>query len=211
MASEKKYERISLGCSWQFKYEALVGPPYLQNPDVAASQFLRRLSAFFRQKKGDSRDIPKSLSQNSNLNKKVFLRERKRHTTRSVASACFANGGGVPHPLLDGGYPIKSWMGGGYPIQSWMGGRYPIQSWMGGTPSCLGCGGGHPIQSWTGSYPIQSWMGYPPSAEWATSIQTWDGVPPCPDLGWGTPPSRPGMGYFPNPQVRMQAAKTNVY
>ena len=28
------------------------------------------------------------------------------------------------------------------------------------------------------------------------TIQTWPGgYPPCPDLGWGKPPSRPGMGY----------------
>ena len=49
-------------------------------------------------------------------NKKVLLRERKRHTARRVASARYA---GV-------GYPIQSWWGGtpsshvgGYPIQSW--------------------------------------------------------------------------------------------
>ena len=35
------------------------------------------------------------------------------------------------------------------------------------------------------------YYGYPPT--W-----TWDGVPPYPDLGWGTPPlPGPGMGYPP--------------
>ena len=62
-------------------------------------------------------------------NKKVLLRERKRHNARRVASARFANGedgvggtpfslewGGVPHPVLDGvgGYP-PSRPGMGYP------------------------------------------------------------------------------------------------
>ena len=55
-------------------------------------------------------------------NKKVLLRERKRHTSRRVASARYGDlspdgGGGVPHPVLDGGrYPIL--LTGGTPIQS---------------------------------------------------------------------------------------------
>ena len=76
------------------------------------------------------------------INKKVLLRERKRHTARRVASARYADlssdgEGGMPHPVLDRGYPIPSldrrgtisspgWEGG-YLIQSWAGG-YPIQS-----------------------------------------------------------------------------------
>ena len=40
-------------------------------------------------------------------NKKVLLRERKRHNARRVASARYAalsnGGGGVPHPVLGGG------------------------------------------------------------------------------------------------------------
>ena len=65
-------------------------------------------------------------------NKKVLLRERKRHTARRIESARFADGGrGVPHPVLDGG-------GGGYPIQSWMGGRVPHPVLDGGTPSSPG-------------------------------------------------------------------------
>ena len=98
------------------------------------------------------------------IHKKVLLRERKRYTARRVASARYAalsNGGGggegLPHPLLDRGYPIQSWLGGGeYPIQSWLEGVTPLS---------------------------RPGMGYPP-------IQTWDGVPLCPDLGWGTLPGQ---------------------
>ena len=47
---------------------------------------------------------------NKNLNKKVLLCERKRHTTRRVASSL---GWGVPHPALDGaGAPSSPGMGG---------------------------------------------------------------------------------------------------
>ena len=38
------------------------------------------------------------------LNKKVLLRERKRHTARRVASARYT-GEGVPHPVMVGGIP----------------------------------------------------------------------------------------------------------
>ena len=44
---------------------------------------------------------------------------------------------GVPHPVLDGGYP-----GNPPPSQVWTGG-YPMQSWT----------RGYPIKSWTGGYP----------------------------------------------------------
>ena len=46
-------------------------------------------------------------------NKKVLLRERKRHAARRVVSARNA----ALSPDGEGGYPIKSWMGG-IPIQS---------------------------------------------------------------------------------------------
>ena len=72
----------------------------------------------------------------------------------------------------------------------------PIQSWTGGvTPSSYGRGKPHPVLAGgTSSSPGQG----------GTPIQTWDGVPPCPDLGypscpdlgWGTPQSR-RMGYPP--------------
>ena len=40
------------------------------------------------------------------INKKVFLRERKKHTARHTTSARYADRGGrVPHPVLDEGVP----------------------------------------------------------------------------------------------------------
>ena len=87
--------------------------------------------------------------------------------------------------------------GGGYPIQSWgegvshpimMVGGYPI------TPSSH-CGGGGVPQVPL----VQSWDGVPPpDLGWGTPLsRSGMGYPPHPDLGWGTPPSRPGMGYPP--------------
>ena len=89
------------------------------------------------------------------FNKKVLLREHKRHTAYRVASARYA--------------AIQSWWGGGgYP-------RYPphtIQTRLGGCP-------GYPPPSRPGrGYPRYPFppsrlgMGYPPT------IQTWLGVPP---------------------------------
>ena len=113
-------------------------------------------------------------------NKKVLLRKRKRHTTRRVASACYA--GLSP----DGG-------GGGYPIQSWMGGG-------GSTPSSPGWGIPHPVLGGgtLGYLPVSTWdltwTGVPP-------IKTWDRGTPCPDVGMRYPPPHPdlGMGYLPPP------------
>ena len=116
-----------------------------------------------------------------------------------------------------GGYPIPCWgwvggypMFGGYPIPC--PGGYPITC-LGGTPSHVWrgvprpmSGGGTPRPEM--GYPSgQTWDGVPPQPDlgWGTPSQTWDGVPPLarpgmgyppqPDLGWGTPPARPGMGY----------------
>ena len=119
--------------------------------------------------------------QNFLVNKKVFLRERKRHTASRIASARYAalsNGWG------EGGSPdtpapsIQTWSGRGVPSPTIHPGqvrgypRYPstIQTWSGGTP-------GNPHN------PELGW-GTPPT-------QTWDWVSPHLDLGWGTPPPRP--------------------
>ena len=59
-------------------------------------------------------------------NKKVLLRERKRHTARRVVSARYVG------------------RGGGYPIQSWWGGT-PSSHGGGGTPSSYGGGVPHPV------------------------------------------------------------------
>ena len=103
-------------------------------------------------------------------NKKVLLREHKRHTDRRVAStpSVVLMGGGTPSQDQTGGYP-HHWMGEGYPIQSWTG-------W-----------GGIPI-----SGRIPGRMGVPPEG--------WIGVPlPPPKTRWGTPSPHPGMGITPTP------------
>ena len=98
-------------------------------------------------------DIPK-------YNKKVLLRERKRHTAHRIASAHYA-------ALCNGGTPSQVW--GGTPSQV---GGYPISGQ-----------GGYPI-SGRGVHPSQVWgvprVPPPPPG------QTWDGVPPRPER-WGTP------------------------
>ena len=166
-------------------------------------------------------------------NKKVLLRERKRHTARRVASARYVGGGtpsqvqggylipgreggtlsqdgglphprsgAVPHPRSGGGYPVPGQRG--YPIPGW--GWYPI----------LGLGG-YPIPG-LGEYPVPGPEGYfipglggtPSQVQVGTQFQV-QGVPhpdlvldggtlgtPHPDLGWGTPLTRPGMGLPPN-------------
>ena len=76
----------------------------------------------------------------SNVKKKVLLRERKRHTSRRVASthsaAVFQLGGGgvFPHPVLIGGGMLPSSHDGGCPPSSPDGG-YSHLVMMGGTPS----------------------------------------------------------------------------
>ena len=119
------------------------------------------------------------LSLNLHTNKKVLLRERKRHTARrvAVASACYPGGGGYPIPGRGGYLILGPGEGGGvYPIpgpgdtlsQVW-GGGVPSQVWGGeqGTLSHVRVGVPHP----------RSWGGTPSH-----------GVPPRSDLGWGTPP-----------------------
>ena len=67
-------------------------------------------------------------------NKKVLLRERKRHTARRVASP----GSGYLPWLGAGGYP--PWPGGTYPpwlAGVYLGGGYP--PWLGGTYLGQGC------------------------------------------------------------------------
>ena len=140
-------------------------------------------------------------------NKKVLLHECKRHTACHVASADYARGG-TPSQVRGGtlsqvrGYPIPGWW---YPIPGPGGtpsqgpgvphprsggvpcprsGGYPIPGL--GVPCPDLVMGGYPILTWSvgtlGTPPSRPGMGYPP-------IQTWDGVPPHPDLGWGTPPA----------------------
>ena len=75
-------------------------------------------------------------------NKKVLLRERKRHTAHRVASARYATlspdgGGGVPHPDLWRVYPSnKPDLEWGTPLQVWM----DRHLWKHNLPSKFGCG-----------------------------------------------------------------------
>ena len=116
------------------------------------------------------------LDQTQNPDKKVLLRERKRHTALRVVSASFPDGwgrGGTPSNLGWGGVP-------GNPLLI-LDGVPPSAEW--GTP--------HPDLEWGylpsrpgwGTPPLSGpEMGYPPppSAEWGI---------PHPDLGWGTTPN----------------------
>ena len=108
------------------------------------------------------------LCENS-VNKKVLLRERKRHTARHVVSARYAalsNGGYSPHhPDLAQGYPRyppPSRPGWGTPLQEW--GTLPLSRLVWGTPPPH-----HPDLA-EGTHPPRHGMGYPL------------------DLGQGTPP-----------------------
>ena len=115
-------------------------------------------------------------------NKKVLLRERKRHTARrvAVASACYSGGGeggtmGTPPTWTWDGVPPLPGPGMGYP---------PTQTWD-RVPPYLDLGWGTPLP--------RPEMGYPPYLDlrWGT---------PYPDLRWGTSPlPRLEMGYPPPP------------
>ena len=128
------------------------------------------------------------------LNKKILLRERKRHTARRVASARYAalfnGGGGLPHPVLDG------WRGVPYPVLDGGGVTPSSPGWgEGGTPSRPGQGVGVP-------HPVLVQGGTPhPELEWGTPCQL-DGIPPPQSRpGMEYHPSRPGMGYPPPHQL----------
>ena len=133
------------------------------------------------------------------MNKKVLLRERKRHTTRRVASAHFADWGGVPWvtPCPRSGRGVPHSADRGDPILLTRGYPHPRSGW-----GYLGV----PL-SW-------SWMGYPSPPRQQNGIppiQTWDGIPPTPlpDLRWGTPPAPPAsvdrLKILPSVILRMRA------
>ena len=92
-------------------------------------------------------------------------------------------GKGVPHPR-SGGYPVQGL--GGTPSQVW--GVPHLESWV-PHPRSRGYpipGLGVPHLDLVGGYPIPGLGGTL-------------GTPSHPDLGWGTPPARPEMGYPPRP------------
>ena len=126
--------------------------------------------------------VPKAMK-----NKKVLLRERKRHTThrppRSKYMPCCSSWG-YPSPVL-------TWdLDEGVPHPSDRMTSDPILTWDGVPPHPdLGRGYPHPDLG-RGYSPPNLRRRNPP-------ILTWEWVPPCPDLGW-VPPSWPGKGYPPN-------------
>ena len=105
-------------------------------------------------------------------------------------------GGGTPFLGLAGGYPPFR-PGKGYPSVSRMG--YPHPDWGRGTPLDLGRG----IPCLGREYPTVSRMGYtppPPSrpGKGYPPPHQQDKIPPCPDLGRGTPLPGPGKGVPPS-------------
>ena len=159
-------------------------------------------------------------------NKKVLLRERKRHTARRVASTptCWCGWGGYPRyaPCPDLGWgtplpwpgkvvppPILTWMGG-YPMLL-MRDPPPILTWDRVPPP-------PPILTWEGVPPILTWDGVPPILTWEggtpSPVLTWDGVPLNPDLGNGFPPpplARWGGDPSPRRCGRTDACEKNTF
>ena len=155
------------------------------------------------------------------INKKVRLRERKRHTNRGVSStpSVVLMGRGYPGPPLSGpgwgevpipdrGYPGTPPSGPGWvpPIWTWPGGTH---TWRGvpipgggrgylGTPSSgPGWGGGtHPWWGYPGN-PCLDLARHPQSGPGQVPPQTWPGTPS--DLARGYP-SLP-VGYLGTPHL----------
>ena len=100
----------------------------------------------------------------------------------SQVCVCSTLGGG------GGSYPIPGLARGGTPSQVWPGG-YPIPGLAGGGVPHPSLGRGYPGYPPTrsGWGPPGPGTGYPPDLGQSTP-QTWDRIPPPPDLGWGTPP-----------------------
>ena len=147
--------------------------------------------------------------------KKVLLRERKRHTTRPVASArcaALSNGGegGTPFSPGRGGYPHHPDLAWVPPtIQTWL--RYlpTIQTWPGGysrfLPHHPDLAGVPPstIQTWPGGYP--RYPHHPDLTGVPPTIQTWLWYPPPCRSGLGVPQGTPTiqtwLGYPHHPDL----------
>ena len=116
---------------------------------------------------------------NAEVNKKVLLRERKRHTDRRVASTLFVGWGGAHHPWR--GYPSSGpGRGGGIP-NPW---GYPRVC------SHLDLAGVVPLAGVPQGTPIWTWPGVP--HPWGVSLA---GVP----HPWGYPPVWTRLGGYPIP------------
>ena len=134
------------------------------------------------------------------LNKKVLLRERKRHTARCVASTRYA--GLVGTPATGGGVP---------PAWIWMGGApCPGTGGTPGTQSALDGVAKVPPHQLDGVPPLPGpgvphfhfeiandwlWLGVP----WGTPPSAGWGIPPS--AGWGTPPPHHQLDGVPPPTI----------
>ena len=130
---------------------------------------------------------------NKSLNKKVLLRERKRHTARRVVS--------TPSVVLTG-YPLA-----GYPpILTWLRG-YPtwVPPWQGTPPGrvppCPDLAGEYPIwvHPWQGTPRQGTLLGRVPPGRVPPPGWTWQGTPlgVCPMEFWVMLQSIMGYGYPP--------------
>ena len=140
---------------------------------------------------------------NYNVNKKVLLRERKRHTARCVANTPYVvltgyppGGvpGQVPPPRGGSGYPP-----GGYPVRyppgGW-GGRYPVRYPPGGLgtppggPGTPPGGSGYPLGGVPSQVPPLG-VRVPPRGGLGTPPGVPSQVPPRGEGGYPDPPSPP--------------------
>ena len=129
-------------------------------------------------------------------NKKVLLRERKRHTARCVAS--------TPSAVLSQGVGVSHLWLGGYPILGWGGVPHP---WPAGTPGS-GTILGYPPRKGPGT---SHWGTPPPRKDMGPVEVLWDGydVPPGKDMGpvealWD------GYGVTPPPPMDRQTPVKTV-
>ena len=146
-------------------------------------------------------------------NPPAWTQEAYRPSRSKCSLCCSISWQGVPHPVLDGGYPIQCWTGGIPSSLGWQG--TPSSLGWRSTPSSLGLGVPHqvphpvldgrvPLPTWTldGASPI-SWMGYPlPGPGMGYFPQSaWWGTPHL-NLGSGTPFPLPGPGMWYPPSPR---------
>ena len=159
--------------------------------------------------------ISKSRAQALYVNKKVLLRECKRHTDRHLSSTPSAVLSlRVPHPRSRsrwrGVYPIPGPDGGwGYPTPGPDRGAPSLEGDTRGSPRCPDLAGVPPPSD--GVLPSKAGWGYPLPPGWGIPppppVWTWPGYLPCPpsDLAGVTPPppqSGPGRGTLPpHPRV----------
>ena len=166
---------------------------------------LSNLRAYFRQF-----DFTKSI-----CNKKVLLRERKRHTNRGVSST---TQWGTPQPGLTGGVPEVGYTLGYPPGQVWLVGYPPLgyppgQVWWGVPrtpwPGLIGVPEvGYPLPGYTPPYwgppptRVPPPLGYPHPPSQVPPTGPGSGTPPPPaGPGSGTPlpPGWTWLGYPPPP------------